>query len=124
MKIVIPTEGKNGLKEKLADHFGRCRTYTFLNENGRVLEIIENTSEHMGGKGLPPELMRTHGANILLCYDLGPRALNLCREFDIEVYVCHMKTVKDIFEMWKSNKLQKASSKDVCEEHKLSTPVK
>jgi predicted Fe-Mo cluster-binding NifX family protein len=119
MKIVIPTDGKEGLDDKIAEHFGRCNTYTFLDENGKILEIIDNTSEHMGGVGLPPELMKKHSANVLLCRGLGPRALNLCREFNIEVYVQPAETVKEIFEMWKNNKLQKASSEDVCEEHKL-----
>lgn len=118
MKIVIPTDSKKGMDDKIAEHFGRCNTYTFLNEEGKVLEIIENTSEHMGGQGLPPEIMKEHNANVLLCRGLGPRALTLCEEFGIEVYVKQAETVKDIFEMWKNNQLQKASSDDVCEEHK------
>ncbi len=119
MKIVIPTEDKKGINDRIADHFGRCNTYTFLDEKGKVVEIVDNTSEHMGGQGLPPELMKKHKASVLLCRGLGPRALNLCREFDIEVYVNQAETVRDIFEMWKNNKLQKASFEDVCEEHKL-----
>jgi predicted Fe-Mo cluster-binding NifX family protein len=119
MKIVIPTEGKIGLGDKIAEHFGRCNTYTFLDENGKVLEIIDNTSEHMGGQGLPPELMKKHGANVLLCRDLGPRALNLCEEFGIEVYTALAETAGDIFEMWRDGKLKKAGAGDVCEQHKF-----
>ena len=119
MKIVIPTNNKKGLNDKIADHFGRCLTYTFIDEKGNLLEVIGNTSEHMGGVGLPPELMKKHGADILLCKDLGPRALNLCGELGIEVYVCQAETVREIFEMWKNNKIKKAGAEDVCEEHKL-----
>ncbi|MFA5777465.1 MAG: NifB/NifX family molybdenum-iron cluster-binding protein [Parcubacteria group bacterium] len=119
MKIVIPTDGKKGLDDKIAEHFGRCNTYTFLNEKGEVLEIIDNTSEHMGGQGLPPELMKAHGANVLLCRGLGPKALNLCGEFNIEIYVHQAEIVKEIFKLWKNDKLKKASSEDVCEEHKI-----
>jgi len=119
MKIVIPTNGNEGLNDTVADHFGRCRTYTFLDENRKVIEIIDNTSEHMGGSGLPPELMKKHGANVLLCKGLGPRALNLCKEFGIEVHVCKVETVKDIFEMWKYKKTKKADVEDVCEEHRI-----
>lgn len=119
MKLVIPTNNKKGLDDKVADHFGRCQTYTFINEKGEVVEIIDNTSEHMGGVGLPPELMKKHGADILLCKDLGLRALNLCRELGIEIYCGGAETVREIFEMWKNNKIKKASAEDVCEQHKL-----
>jgi len=119
MRIVIPTNNKKGLKDTVAEHFGRCLTYTFLNEEGEVAEIIDNTSEHMGGVGLPPELMKKHGADILLCKDIGPRALALCSQLGIDVYVNQAETVKDIFEIWRNNKIKKASSEDVCQQHKL-----
>jgi len=51
MKIAIPTDNKKGLKDTVAEHFGRCLTYTFLNGKGEVLKIIDNPREHMGGEG-------------------------------------------------------------------------
>ncbi|MCK5491213.1 MAG: NifB/NifX family molybdenum-iron cluster-binding protein [Candidatus Pacebacteria bacterium] len=114
MKIVIPTNNKKGLDDKVAEHFGRCLTYTFLNEKGEVLEIIDNTSEHNGGQGLPPELMKKYESNILLCKGLGSRALDLCTEFGIDVFVYQTETVRDIFELWKNNKLELASKEDAC----------
>jgi len=117
MKIVIPTNNKKGLENTVAEHFGRCRTYTFLDQNGDVLEIIANTSEHMGGTGLPPELMKKHRADILLCRGLGSRALNLCEQLKIDVYVFQAETVKEIFDAWKNKKIEKANSEDACKEH-------
>lgn len=119
MKIVVPTNKKKGLQDMVADHFGRCNTYTFLDEKGSVIEIIDNTSEHMRGRGLPPEVIKEYGASILLCKDLGPRALNLCSELGIDVYVCSAQTVKEIFEMWRNNKIKKASIENACDEHKI-----
>ncbi|MBN1325702.1 NifB/NifX family molybdenum-iron cluster-binding protein [Candidatus Falkowbacteria bacterium] len=118
MKIVFPTNSRNGLNDQIADHFGRCLTYTFLNEKGEVIEIVDNIGEHMGGSILPPELMKEHGADVLICHDLGPRALNLCQDLGIEVYICRDETVKDCLKLWQSNKLEKAGLEDVCEEHK------
>ena len=117
-RIVVPTDGRKGLEDTVAEHFGRCSTYTFLDENGQVLEIIGNESEHMGGRGLPPELMKKHNANILLCRGIGPRAIDLCNSFGIDVYVCNAKTVKEIFNEWKSGKLVKAGREHSCEEHR------
>lgn len=119
MKIVIPTDNNKGLNDIVAEHFGRCNTYTFLDEKGKVIEIINNTSEHMGGIGLPPELMKKHGANILLCSGLGPRAIDLCKQLKIDVYVIKAKTVKEIFAIWKNKKVKKAGFDDICEEHKV-----
>ncbi len=119
MKIVIPTNGKKGLDDQVGEHFGRCFTYTFLNEKGEVVEIIDNTTEHMGGVGLPPELMKKHGANILLCRDAGPRAINLCKELGIDVYMGQTDEVKDIFKLWQDNKLKRAGVEDACEQHKI-----
>ncbi|MBN2111868.1 NifB/NifX family molybdenum-iron cluster-binding protein [Candidatus Woesearchaeota archaeon] len=118
MKIVIPTNDKKGINDKVALHFGRCKTYTFLDENGKIIEIIPNTSEHMGGEGLPPELMKKHGADILLCKDLGPRAITLCSQLGIDVYTSDAETVMEIFSLWKEKKLKKAGKDDACESHR------
>ena len=117
MRIVIPTEDKNGLQGKIAEHFGRCETYTLLDENGKVLEIINNTSEHMGGSGLPPELMKKHGADVLLCRGLGLKAINLCEQLGIEVYTGQAETVKELYDLWKNSKIKKAGIEDACKEH-------
>ena len=119
MKIAIPTDDKKGLDDTVAEHFGKCKTFTFLNEEGKIIEIIDNTSEHMGGSALPPELLKKHGVDVLLCKRLGPRAFNLCEQLGIEVYICQAKTVKEIFEKWKDKEIKKADFKDVCEEHKI-----
>jgi predicted Fe-Mo cluster-binding NifX family protein len=117
MRIVIPTNGKKGLQEKVAEHFGRCPTYTFLDERGRIIKIIDNTSEHMGGLGLPPELMKKHEANILLCKGLGSRAIDLCNNLKIDVYVVQAETVEEMIDVWNNKKIKKATTEDSCKEH-------
>ena len=119
MKIVIPTNNEKGLDDKIAEHFGRCLTYTFLNEKGEVIEIINNTSEHMGGVGLPPELMKKHEADVLLCRGLGSRAVNLCKDLGIDVYVHQAERVKDIFKLWQNKKLKKTGAEGACEHQRI-----
>lgn len=114
MKIVIPTNNENGLNSSVAEHFGRCRYYFFLDEKGKLIKIVENTTEHMGGSGLPPELMKKHGAEVLLCKGLGIRALKLCNELGIKVFVNQAETVKDIFNLWENGDLKEAISDDAC----------
>ena len=119
MKIAIPTDNKKGLEDTVAEHFGRCLTYTFLNEEGEVAEIVDNTSKDRNGEGLPPELIKEHGADVLLCKDIGPKALVLCKELGIEVYIGQAETVKEMFGMWENNKVKKADVEDFHKKHKL-----
>lgn len=116
-KIAIPSMGQKGLEETVAEHFGRCSTYTILDEQGNLLEILKNTSSHMGGQGMPPELLQKNGIKILLCQGIGPKALQLCQDFKIEVYVDYSSTVKALFHKWENQKLSKADSNDSCKEH-------
>ena len=115
MKVVIPTDDKDGLASTVAQHFGRCSTYTFLDsQTGEVIDVIDNTSEHMGGKGLPPEIMKEHGADILLCKSLGPRAITLCKKLGIAVYVGEADTAEEMFKHWKEDKVKQAGAEDAC----------
>ncbi len=118
MKIAIPTMGKKGLEEIVSEHFGRCDTYTFLDEKGNILEIIDNSSSHNGGSGLPPELLKENNVDVLLCKGLGPRALELCKELGITVYVDSGNRVKEIIENWKKKSPSPATMNDICEEHR------
>ncbi len=119
MKIAIPTDGKKGVEDSIAEHFGRCFTYTFLSEKGEVLEIVDNTSENKDSRDLPPELIKKRGADILLCRDIGPKALILSEKLGIEVYIGQAKTVKEIFALWKNKKIKKADIKNACEQNKI-----
>ncbi len=118
MFIVVPTENNQGLQAKVANHFGRCLSYTFLDEKGTLVKIIPNTSQHSGGQKLPPELMKAEKADILLCKDLGPQALNLCHKLNILVYAHSAKTVREIFDLWKKGLLKPTNLTNTCQEHK------
>ena len=117
MKIAIPSMGSKGLEETVAEHFGRCPTYTILDEQGNLLEILKNSSSHMEGQGLPPEILKKNEINVLLCHGIGPKAIQLCQELKIEVYVDYSSTVKELFHKWKNKKISKANSDDSCKDH-------
>ncbi|MBN1914636.1 MAG: NifB/NifX family molybdenum-iron cluster-binding protein [Parachlamydiales bacterium] len=118
MKIAVPTMGKNGLEELVAEHFGQALFYIVVDEKGNVLEALENTSAHRGGTGLPPELLHQKGINVLLCHGIGPKALQLCKNLEIQVYVGESSSVKELFAHWKNQELQQAGMQDACKEHR------
>jgi predicted Fe-Mo cluster-binding NifX family protein len=117
MKICIPTMGNNGLDDFVGEHFGRVPTYTIVNLETNEVKVVQNTSEHMGGIGYPPEIMIREGVKILVCRGLGRRAINMFDETGIDVYIGASGTVKDAISAFKQGRLQKAGFGDACGQH-------
>ena len=53
MLIGIPSMGKQGLNELVGEHFGRVPAYTLIDTETEQVKVVDNTSEHLGGKGYP-----------------------------------------------------------------------
>ena len=117
MKICIPTEGSLGLNDVVGEHFGRVPTYTIVDSETLNAKIIPNTSQHMGGIGYPPDLMKQEGVNILICKGLGRKALHLFNAYDIEVYIGASGTVRESIESFKNGLLKRATEQDSCSQH-------
>lgn len=112
MRIGIPTQGKKGLEEQIGAHFGRVPTYTIV--NGDEVEVIENNSMHQGGSGYPPELLDQHGVEVMLCANLGRKAVNMFSDMGIEVYVGAKGTVRNALEQYEKGKLNPANQENAC----------
>lgn len=118
MKVAIPTEGKKGMDEQVSQHFGRAPTYTIVDTESGAVEVVENTSEHMGGTGLPPELLHAHGVEAILCTNLGHRAVEMFCSMGITAYIGVHGTVAMALGLWKEKKLAEASEESSCKEGK------
>ena len=114
MKIAFPTNG-NDLNAEIFFHFGRCENYLIYDPDSQNFEVIKNTSEHMGGSGLPPEIIQKAGAQIMIVSDLGQRALQLFSQFGIEVYCKAQGKIKDVLKDFEEGKLQKANPEIICQ---------
>ncbi|HEX54614.1 MAG: dinitrogenase iron-molybdenum cofactor biosynthesis protein [Candidatus Altiarchaeales archaeon] len=118
MKIAIPTSGNKGLDDSVSEHFGRAPAFTIIDSDTMDFRVIENTSEHMGGIGKPPEIMKKEGVDIMICSALGFRAIKMFENLGIEVFVGAHGTVREAIEMWKRGKLQRATYEHGCRGHK------
>jgi len=118
MKVCIPTMGNNGINEVVSQHFGRARTYTIVDTETNEVEVLQNTSRHMGGNRLPPEIIVETGTHIMLCSGLGPRAINMFEQYGIDVFVGATGTVKDAINAWMSGKLTEATDENACKMHR------
>ncbi|MFX0085255.1 MAG: NifB/NifX family molybdenum-iron cluster-binding protein [Candidatus Hodarchaeota archaeon] len=118
MRYCIPSETIGGLEDQVGYHFGRVPVYTIYDDSTKEVEIVKNTSSHMGGTKLPAELLSEHNVQIMLCGGVGRRAIQLFENFGIEVYVGVQGTVEEAIKQFNRNKLRMATDKDACQQHK------
>lgn len=118
MRFCIPSETKGGLEDKVGYHFGRVPVYTIYDTNKNKVEIVKNTSTHMGGIKLPADLLNEHNINVMLCGGIGRRAIQLFEKYGIEVFSGAEGTVGKAIEQFNQNKLSMATDKTACQEHK------
>jgi predicted Fe-Mo cluster-binding NifX family protein len=109
--------GKAGLEEAVGEHFGRVPYYTIFDTETEKVEVEDNTSEHMGGRGLPPDVISQWNVDIMLCGGLGRRAIMLFEQYGIMVYVGARGKVSDAIQMWKDGQLQPATDENACRQH-------
>ena len=117
MKICIPTTSDKGLDDQIGEHFGRVSTYTIIDLETNEIKVISNTSEHMGGQGYPPEIMKKEGVDVMICQGLGRRAIMMFSQMGIDVYIGASGTVQDAIAAYKKGTLQKANERDACSQH-------
>ncbi|RZN46242.1 dinitrogenase iron-molybdenum cofactor biosynthesis protein [archaeon] len=117
MRIAIPTERSKGMDAVVAQHFGSAPMYTIYDTDSGDVETIDNTSRHMGGTLLPPQLLQQFDVEVLICRGLGKRALAMFNDLGIEVYTGARDTVRDTVTLWKEGGLSVASMDDACSGH-------
>jgi predicted Fe-Mo cluster-binding NifX family protein len=107
-KICIPTLEKNGLNSNISLHFGKTPYFAFLKEkNGEIEDIIfsESGGKHNGGSLTPAEIILDFDANILICGNLGSKAVNMLQQNNVKVFSGASGTVQEVFEQWMHGKL-------------------
>lgn len=114
MKIAVPVETNEGLKSIVAGHFGHAPYYAFVEGKTRHCVIVPNASSHNGGDKLPPEWLFDEGVNVLICNGLGARAIGLCTQLGIEVYITEEQTVGESLGAFEAGTLTRAGSEDAC----------
>ncbi len=109
-RIVVPTIGREGLNDNLAQHFGRAPYFTAvdLNDNGEVanVKVVPNVGEHAGGMGHAHDNILDLQPNVIIVYGMGPRGLSTFQNAGISVLRANADTVKEVVVAYKDSKLQ------------------
>ena len=90
MKIAVSSIGKE-IKSNVSDVFGRCLYFIIAEiENQKIekTEAIKNkNTDQMSGAGVSTaQLMAEKNVNAVITGNIGPRALDVLRQFNIDIY--------------------------------------
>jgi predicted Fe-Mo cluster-binding NifX family protein len=121
MKIGICAKN-NGLESEVADRFGRADNYVIFDTETKEVVTIENTAknEASGAGGTAVKLLDKNKVEIVLAPELGPKAMDALRAFNIEAYAFgNSKTVKEAIENYENGKLDKFITNSTKSHHGL-----
>ena len=90
MKIAVSSTGKE-LNSHVSNVFGRCPYFIIVEVEDKKItktEAIENMSaKQMGGAGISAaQTVAEKGVKAVITGNIGPRASDVLRQFNIEVY--------------------------------------
>jgi len=115
-KICIPTEGAGGLDAAVGEHFGRVPTFTVFDTESGSARIVPNTSEHMGGQGLPADLLADMGIDVVLCQGLGRRAIGILSQRGIHVSIGFRGSAGEAIDAWKQGETDAVGEESACQQ--------
>ena len=94
MKVAVTSEGKT-LDSAVSRYFARCNYFLIIDQD-KIIEVIENkTSGQRGGRGIAAaQLVADKEADAVITGNIGPRALNVLKQFNIPVHISE-GSVKD-----------------------------
>lgn len=110
MKVAVSSMGKN-IESRVSAVFGRCPYFVVAEiEKKKIvnLELIENPSaSQTGGAGISAaQAIAEKDAKAVITGNIGPRASDALRQFNIEVYN-GSGLVKEVLQKFIDNKLDK-----------------
>lgn len=90
MKIAISSDEKK-INGNIAENFGRCTYFLFVEiAKGEIkeLEVVENKSQNQAsGVGIAvAQMIAEKNVNAIIAGAVGPRALEVLKQFNIQVY--------------------------------------
>ena len=110
MKIAISSTGEK-LTDNVSEVFARCPYFIIAeieNQEIKKFEAIKNESKNqIGGAGISAaQLMAEKNINAVITKNVGPRALDVLKQFNIEIYYGD-GTIEKVLQEFIDGKLEK-----------------
>jgi predicted Fe-Mo cluster-binding NifX family protein len=117
MKIAFASEENKGLESMVAQHFGRCPYYVFVDVESndvKSIETKENPYFDSHEPGVVPQFIAKENANVIIAGGMGPRAIEWFEKLGVQPITGTNGKVKDALDKYLEGKLSGAGP---CDEH-------
>ncbi len=99
MKIAIPSTDDKGFESRVEEHFGRARYYTIIDiESMEAKAVPVPFQEH--GPGDIPGFIKEQGADTVIAYGMGGRAVQFFDEMGIKVVTGAQGKIGDVVQAY------------------------
>lgn len=114
MKLALTAAGE-GLESNLSPVFGRCPYFAVVqleDEDIATSETIQNPAVNQGGGAgvLAAQTVGDQDVDALVTGNVGPRAFDVLRQLDIDIYSGRQASLRDNIEAFQQGQLEKVSS--------------
>ncbi len=116
--ICVPTLDQRGLLADISLHFGKTPYFTLIKfDDGEIkdVDVVETFGKHKGGSKTPAEIILDSDADVLICGNLGRKAVYMLRDSEITVFSGASGTVKETLREWRKGNLNIADENS-CDE--------
>ncbi len=95
MKIAIPSTDDRGMESQVEQHFGRARYYTIVDMDSMEARAVPVPFENHG-PGDIPNFIKEHGAEVVIAYGMGGKAVQFFDEMGIRVIMGAQGRIGDV----------------------------
>jgi predicted Fe-Mo cluster-binding NifX family protein len=102
--VCITAQGRD-LSAAMDTNFGRARYFLFVDEDGRLVEAVENIPSAHGAGVQAAQTISAKGATAVIAAHVGPNAYSGLRAAGIEIYESIVGTAQESLEAYRQGKL-------------------
>ncbi len=112
MKIIITCNG-NSLEAPMDPRFGRAADFCLYDTETKAFEFLSNTQNLQAAQGAGTQAgqnVAKTGAKAVITGNVGPKAYQVLKQADIQIYLGQFDTVSQAIAAYESGQLQPTSN--------------
>lgn len=118
MKIAVSSSGRD-LDSPIDPRFGRCAYFVIVETDDMSFEAFANENISLGGgAGIQSaQFVASKGVKAVITGNCGPNAVQTLSVSQVEIFVGHSGTVREVIEKYMKGNIKSTSTPNVTDHH-------